>query len=188
MAICLFGNVETTRQKLGVFYPTKTRMGDLSPIAFDIETSGLEPGAVVTVAGLTTDIGSWIALNTTGREADASRLVSEVERQSDSNVQLSVFHNEGDLLTGLADFASRIIDDDNHYLTAYNGERWSGGFDLPFVRTACLRQDVAWPFPDGTVETTATPSGTRRRRSSRCLWHICTRQSRISAHRPSRSD
>ena len=52
------------------------RMGDLSPIAFDIETDGLEPGSVLTVAGLTTEMGSWLALNTTGRDADAKRLAT----------------------------------------------------------------------------------------------------------------
>ncbi|WP_262181612.1 hypothetical protein [Haloarcula laminariae] len=32
-------------------------MGDLAPTAFDIETSGLEPGSVITVAGLAFELG-----------------------------------------------------------------------------------------------------------------------------------
>ncbi|WP_318571228.1 hypothetical protein [Salinigranum marinum] len=123
-------------------------MGNLSPIAFDIETSGLEPGSVITVAGLTTDMGSWLALNTTGREADAGRLATDVEHESDSNVRVSVYQSEQRLLAGLEDFATSTIDGDRHYLTAYNGERWRGGFDLPFLRRACVRQDAPWPFPD----------------------------------------
>jgi len=123
-------------------------MGELSPIAFDIETSGLEPGSVVTVAGLTTDMGSWLALNTTGRDADTRRLAADVEHQSGSNVRVSVYRNEQHLLAGLEDFATNTIDGDRHYLTAYNGERWRGGFDLPFLRRACVRRDAAWPFPD----------------------------------------
>lgn len=123
-------------------------MGDLSPIAFDIETSGLEPGAVVTVAGLTTDMGSWLALNTTERDANAERLATAVEHESGSNVRVSVFQNEPLLLVGLEDFATSTIDGDRHYLTAYNGERWRGGFDLPFLRRACVRYDASWPFPD----------------------------------------
>lgn len=122
-------------------------MGNLTPIAFDIETSGLSPGSVVTVAGLTTDMGSWLVLNTTGRDAHPDRLATEVEHQSGSNIRVSVFTNEESLLTGLRDFATKVIDDDRHYLTAYNGERWRGGFDLPFVRSACVRRDTAWPFP-----------------------------------------
>lgn len=123
-------------------------MGDLSPIAFDIETSGLEPGAVVTVAGLTTNMGSWLALNTTGRDADGGRLATDVEHESSSNIRVSVYRSEERLLAGLEDFAKQTIDGDRHYLTAYNGERWRGGFDLPFLRRACVRCDAAWPFPD----------------------------------------
>lgn len=123
-------------------------MGNLSPIAFDIETSGLEPGAVVTVAGLANDLGSWIALNTAGRDADATRLTSAVEHESGSTVRVSVFRDERSLLAGVEDFATTTIDDDRHYLTAYHGEVWKGGFDLPFLRKACARRDVAWPFPD----------------------------------------
>ncbi len=123
-------------------------MGNLSPIAFDIETSGLESGSVVTVAGLTTDIGSWLALNTTGRDADASRLAADVEHQSGSNIRVSVYQSGQNLLAGLQDFTTKTIDGDQHYLTAYNGERWNGGFDLPFLRRVCVRHNVEWPFPD----------------------------------------
>ena len=123
-------------------------MGNLSPIAFDIETSGLDPGSVITVVGLATDMGAWLALNTTGREVDANRLANDVGHESGSNVRVSVFRDEERLLAGFRDFASKTIDGDRHYLTAYNGERWRGGFDLPFVRSACVRRDEPWPFSD----------------------------------------
>lgn len=123
-------------------------MGNLSPIAFDIETTGLEPGAVVTVAGLATDLGAWIALNTTGRDVDADRLAAEVEHESGSNVRISVFRDEASLLVGFEDFATTTLDGDRHYLTAYHGEVWKGGFDLPFMRQAYARREVTWPFPD----------------------------------------
>lgn len=123
-------------------------MGNLTPIAFDIETSGLEPGSVITVAGLATDLGSWLALNTTGRETDPDRLAAEMEHQSGSNVRLTAYENESDLLDGLAAFAGDHVDGDRHYITAYNGEVWRGGFDLPFLRSSCVRRDAPWPFPD----------------------------------------
>lgn len=122
-------------------------MGNLSPIAFDIETNGLEPASVITVAGICTDMGAWLALNTDDREADAGRLAAGVEHESGSNVRVSVFQDEKRLLAGLRDFAHKTVDSDRHYLTAYNGEVWKGGFDLPFLRSACVRQDVDWPFP-----------------------------------------
>lgn len=123
-------------------------MGDLNPVAFDIETSGLGPGSVITVAGLATEMGAWLALNTTGRNADSDHVERTVDHATDSNIQVSVFEDESRLLTGLDEFSSSTIDGDRHYLTAYNGERWNGGFDLPFLRSACVRCSADWPFPD----------------------------------------
>ncbi|SDY33533.1 3'-5' exonuclease family protein [Halobellus clavatus] len=123
-------------------------MGNLDPIAFDIETSGLEPGAVITVAGLATEMGVWIALNTAERYADTDRLQRGIADEVSANVRLSVFQSEERLLEGIREFSSAAIDGDRHYLTAYNGERWNGGFDLPFLRSACVRQEVVWPFPN----------------------------------------
>jgi hypothetical protein len=40
------------------------------------------------------------------------------------------------------------LDGDRHYLTAYNGETWNGGFDLPFCRTRFLQHEMDWPFRD----------------------------------------
>ena len=39
---------------------------------------------------------------------------------------------------------------DYDWLVAYNAESWKGGFDLPFVRTRCIRQGVDWVF-DGVL-------------------------------------
>lgn len=63
-------------------------------------------------------------------------------------IRVSVFQDEKQLLSGLNDFTSQTINGDRHYLTAYNGEVWNGGFDLPFVRSACVRRDVDWPFAE----------------------------------------
>lgn len=123
-------------------------MGTLTPVAFDLETSGLEASAVITVAGLATDMGTWLGLNTMGRDADAGRLTAAVERGSGSNVQLSVHPDERALLIALGEFAAECIDSDRHYLTAYFGETYRAGFDLPFLRRACVRRGVDWPFPD----------------------------------------
>lgn len=131
-------------------------MGELRPIAFDIETTGLHPEAVITVAGLATDIGSWLALNTTGRDATAHALSEAIERTSGSNVQITVQQDEAGLLGELRDEATELIDDDRHYVTAYNGERWKAGFDLPFLRRACARRDIGWPFPAVAYSDTMT--------------------------------
>ncbi|WP_324759950.1 hypothetical protein [Haloarcula montana] len=93
-------------------------MSDLKPIAFDIETSGLDPDSVITVAGVATDIGSWLALNTNGRTANATALETVLETESGSHVQIRVCKDEETLLRALSDFADQSIDGDRHYLTA----------------------------------------------------------------------
>lgn len=131
-------------------------MNDLRPRAFDIETSGLGPGSVITVAGIAFDMGAWLVLNTNGRSADANRLEAVLEDETGTTVQLSVTADEHDLLSALADCATDRVDGDRHYLTAYNGEVWNGGFDLPFLRTACVRRNIEWPFQDIAYADTMT--------------------------------
>ena len=48
------------------------------------------------------------------------------------------------------------LDADRHYLTAYNGETWNAGFDLPYLRSACARCSVEWPFPEIAYADTMT--------------------------------
>ncbi len=123
-------------------------MSGLSPVAFDIETSGLDVDAVVTVAGFSHELGHWLFLNTAGRDADAAALRGGLEEVSRAPVSLEIVATEQALLESLTAFAEERIDGDAHYLTAYNGETWNGGFDLPFLRSACHRNGVPWPFGD----------------------------------------
>jgi hypothetical protein len=123
-------------------------MGDLAPIAFDIETSGLEPGSEITVAGLAFELGEVILVNTAGRPVVVEELEARLSRHSAGRVELKACQDEHALLTTLAEVSTKQINTDAHYLTAYHGETWNGGFDLPFLRTSCVTCGVAWPFPD----------------------------------------
>lgn len=123
-------------------------MGNLDPVAFDIETNGLGENSVVTVAGIAHELGEVIVLNTSGRDASSSRLKRALVGESVGNIEVIVTEDEEALLGVLTTVARNRLDDDTHYLTAYNGETWKGGFDLPFLRTACISHDVDWPFPD----------------------------------------
>ncbi len=122
-------------------------MGNLDPVAFDIETSGLGEDAVITVAGLAHELSELLILNTGGREANSSRLERSLVEHSVGNVEVVVTSDEEGLLRALETVANTRLDDNKHYLTAYNGETWKGGFDLPFLRTACISHDIGWPFP-----------------------------------------
>jgi len=124
-------------------------MGHLDPIAFDIETSGLDEDAVITVAGFAHELGESIILNTNGRDTyDRQSLVTTLDEQSAGTVQLEIVDSEKALLSSLAAFATNQLDGDRHYLTAFNGETWNGGFDLPLCRTRFLNYDMDWPFGD----------------------------------------
>jgi hypothetical protein len=111
----------------------------LTPVTFDIETSGLDTTAEITAAGFALELGSWLVLNTGGRDGDAAALEQALDNQTEREVQVAVRESEAALLDAVGEFVDERLDDDAHYLTAYNGETWNGGFDLPFVRRS-------WPF------------------------------------------
>jgi uncharacterized protein YprB with RNaseH-like and TPR domain len=122
-------------------------MADLSPVAFDIETSGLDPeDAQITVAGFAHHLGVVVILNTGGRPADHDHLADVLEDHARVR-SLALCDDEADLLEALTAAVDRL-DADTHYITAFNGETWSGGFDLQFLRTRCAFQHVAWPFDE----------------------------------------
>lgn len=119
----------------------------LRPVAFDLETTGFEPTDAVTVAGLATDVGTWQVLNTDGEDVDAAALEATVASGVDRPVTIATAPNEAALIATLRDFARDRLDGDRQYLCAFNGETWRTGFDLPFLRTACVRTNEDWPFP-----------------------------------------
>jgi len=121
----------------------------LNPIAFDIETSGLDDDSVITVAGFAHDLGESLILNVGGRDApEHQTLTTTLDDHSAGAVSLVVAADEEELLAEISKVASSQIDGDRHYLTAYNGETWNGGFDLPFCRTRFLNHNMEWPFRD----------------------------------------
>lgn len=63
-------------------------------------------------------------------------------------MSLSVHRSEAELLRAVGEFAGNRFRDANLLLVAYNGERWNGGFDLPFLRTRLATTGVEWPFRD----------------------------------------
>lgn len=122
-------------------------MGGLAPVAFDIETSGFERESVITVGGFAGELENWLVLNTGGRDAERDQLVQKLSARTDRSVSLRIVSDEAALLKALTRYADNQLVNGT-YLTAYNGETWNGGFDLPFLRSACHRNGVAWPFDD----------------------------------------
>jgi uncharacterized protein YprB with RNaseH-like and TPR domain len=118
----------------------------LEQVAFDIETTGFDAVDVVTTVGFAVPMGVRVFLQTADR--DTSGIESAVESAvSETLVNVSTHASERELLSAVSEFVAERIRDDM-LLVAYNGERWNGGFDIPFLRTRYAQRDLAWPFVD----------------------------------------
>ena len=122
-------------------------MTELDTVAFDIETTGFDVDDQLTVVGFDTDVGSRIFLNTDGR-ALPSNLEARVNEELASSVSISVQQTERALLCEMSTFVESTLTHQDVKLVAYNGERWNGGFDLPFLRTRLCYHDIDWPFTE----------------------------------------
>ena len=120
-------------------------MTGLDTVAFDIETTGFDVDDQLTVIGFDTDIGSRIFLNTDER-APPSNLETRVNEELATAVSLSVQQTERALLCEMSTFVESTLAHRDAKLVAYNGERWNGGFDLPFLRTRLCYHEIDWPF------------------------------------------
>jgi hypothetical protein len=118
----------------------------LELVAFDIETTGFDVGDEVTVIGFAVPMGVRVFAQTGGR--DVGDVADAVGAATDTAVQVSTHRCEREVLTAVAGFAADRFRDEDVLLAAYNGERFRGGFDLPFLRTRYANHDVAWPFTD----------------------------------------
>lgn len=108
--------------------------------------------------GFDSAVASRVFLNmgsTTPPEVLEERLNDTLE----APVRLSVHDNEQELLTELATFVASTLTQHDAKLVAYNGERWNGGFDLPFLRTRHCAHGLEWPF--GTLPYVDVMDGLR---------------------------
>jgi hypothetical protein len=118
----------------------------LEQVAFDIETTGFNAVDVVTTVGFAVPMGVRVFLQTDGHDTPGieSRVDSAVP---ETLVNMSMHPGERALLVAVSEYVAERVRDDM-LLVAYNGETWSGGFDVPFLRTRYAERDLAWPFVD----------------------------------------
>lgn len=121
-------------------------MSDLALVAVDIETTGVDATDTVTVVGFALPVGCRVFVQTAGRPARG--LEQAINERVDTRVELSVHDSEAALLEAMAEYVTLRLAGDDVLVTAYNGETWSGGFDLPFLRTRLSAHDLPWPFLD----------------------------------------
>lgn len=120
-------------------------MTELTTIAFDIETTGFETEDELTVVGFDSAVSSRVFLNTDGTE-NPKELTGHLNDILQAPIQLSLHDTERELLTELVTFVTSTLTQRDAKLVAYNGERWNGGFDLPFLRTRLCTHGIEWPF------------------------------------------
>ena len=121
-------------------------MTTLELVAFDIETTGFGVDDQVTIAGFALPLGVWIACQTGGREPQD--IEAALRKRIDTHVQVSTHDSERALFHAVDRFAERRLRGEDVLLTAYNGETWNAGFDLPFLRTRASKMNVDWPLRD----------------------------------------
>lgn len=124
-------------------------------IAWNLETTGFSAvSGQITATGFarpqTDDTPQSITLylNTDGRadEVDASLLRDCLSEHSGyDNVALSIYDSERELLDAMDSYADNM-EFRTERLVTYNGEKWTGGFALPFTRTRCVSQETGWIF------------------------------------------
>ena len=119
----------------------------LDQVAFDIETTGFDVDDEVTTVGFALPMGVRVFAQIGGRRSDDIE-ASVKDRLSKTLVNVSTHTDEAALLAAVTEFVAERIQDADVLLIAYNGEVWSGGFDLPFLRTRFARHELAWPFVD----------------------------------------
>jgi uncharacterized protein YprB with RNaseH-like and TPR domain len=119
-------------------------MTELTTIAFDIETTGFQADDELTVVGFDSAVSSRVFLHT-GTTSEAG-LADRLNDALQTPVQLSLHDSEQELLNELATFVTSTLTQRDAKLVAYNGERWNGGFDLPFLRTRLCTHGLEWPF------------------------------------------
>lgn len=124
---------------------------DRAHVAWDIETTGFGWSDGITVSGLWFPGGhATLVLNAGPHHADGERLAESLTDTSGATVRVRVAEDENELLTAMGRVLFERFDREYNRLVAYNADSWQGGFDLPFIRTRCIRQDVDWLF-DGVT-------------------------------------
>ncbi len=119
----------------------------LETVAFDIETTGFTVEDHLTVVGFDSDIGSKVFVNT-GQTSCPADLESRVNDELELPASITIRETERGLLSEMTTFVRSTLAHQDVKLVAYNGERWNGGFDLPFLRTRLCAHDLDWPFAE----------------------------------------
>jgi hypothetical protein len=115
-------------------------------VAGDIETTGFYDDDVITSFTLAHE-GEYVAwTNVDGVSGVEDSVQAAVDGSTDLSVEVRAVSDEAALLAGVRGYVTETLDSEDTIFVFYNGERWNGGFDLRFIRSACLRTGAVFPF------------------------------------------
>lgn len=124
---------------------------DRAHVAWDIETTGFGWSAELTVSGFWFPAShATLILNAGPHVVNETDIEERLTEACHASVSLVLADDETALLETMRRVVFERFDHDYNRLVAFNAESWKGGFDLPFVRTRCIRQGVDWMF-DGVT-------------------------------------
>lgn len=123
-----------------------SEINDPSFVPFDIETTGFRAAEDNVITNVVLHNNGayhiWINVDDIDTEIDRERIETE---SGLSNFVIYKSASERDMLQSIGEYLDSNTDD-NTILTAFNGETYRGDtdFDLPYLRTRCLRNGVEW--------------------------------------------
>lgn len=119
-------------------------------VAADIETTGFTDTDTLTTVGLEVNGEYTVFLNTAQGAYQGDSVADTIRAETSLPVFISPCDSQRDLLASLRSFIEEL-DANKTVFTFYNGETWTGGFDLRFIRSVCLRTGAPFPFADYAV-------------------------------------
>lgn len=117
-------------------------------VPFDIETTGFCAGEndIITTIVFHNENRYDVFLNENENKDGIVEFDGVPETADINGIEtVRAFESEKKMLSGVNSYVEETFGD-NTVLTAFNGETYRGGFDLPFVRTRCLKNGVPWIF------------------------------------------
>lgn len=117
-------------------------------VAWDIETTGFAWSDQITVSGFwLPNNTAELIINTNGTTLERSTVEKRLTDSSGGvSVSVTTAADENELLRSMQEFLFERFDTQYNRLIAFNAESWKGGFDLPFLRTRCIKHDTEWVF------------------------------------------
>lgn len=122
------------------------RHSDRSQVAWDLETTGFAWSDRITVSGFWFPGNSAELIINSDDDLDTDLASDRLENRSGASISVTVATDEAALLEVMEHILFDRFDTNYNRLIAFNAESWKSGFDLPFLRTRCLKHDFNWLF------------------------------------------